>query len=47
MLLVFFAVYLALGLLFASLCWMALVVAKKHDEEKGYLQINEPVYSGD
>jgi hypothetical protein len=32
-----FGMYLGVGLLFALLYWMSLVVGKKHDEEQGYL----------
>jgi hypothetical protein len=39
--------YLVIGLLFTSLFWMSLIVARKHEEERDYSQIHEPVYSGD
>ncbi|HSL47308.1 MAG TPA: hypothetical protein VK897_27965 [Anaerolineales bacterium] len=39
--------YLVVALLFSSLYWMSLTVAKKHDEEKDYVQVIEAVFSGD
>lgn len=39
--------YLIIGLLFTLLFWMSLVVGRKHDGEKGYSQIHEPIYGGD
>ena len=39
--------YLVVGLLFSSLFWMSLIVAKKHDEQKDYVQIIDAVFSGD
>ena len=41
------ASYLIVGLLFASLFWMSLVVGRKHDEQTSPAQVIELVFSGD
>lgn len=42
-----FGAYLAAAVIFSLLYWMALIVARRHDEEKGYLPPNDALYSGD
>ena len=39
--------YFSIGLLFTLLFWMCLIVGRRHDEERDYLQINEPTYGTD
>lgn len=40
MLLLCVSAYLVTGLLFTALYWMSMVVGRKHDEERGYSQID-------
>lgn len=47
MLLLCLSAYIVVGLLLTSLYWMSVFVGRKHDEEKGYLPINDSFYSGD
>jgi len=39
--------YLVSAVAFGLLYWMSLVVARQHDQEKGYLPTNDPLHSGD